>query len=406
MPVEKIKRDAASGEETKKEEPTLKEIIADKELSRDFNKWMEAQGKEDVMVKLVKGEVEKGDLAVLSGEREKFLERKSQEKVMEKVLLAEENLKGFVHGSPELESISELVGVEGVKDALTSVMREKAMANESDTTHEDFFADYLLWVEASDEYDKQKKGLSDFLESIRLNEAEARSLVAVADENERRQIIEEIWQERGVAKTGSSGKWFWKKPAWSAEQQELINKTAEELSYELKNDGNRTRWSWINQELNEVQKKTAESKTQLTESLTVVLSENGSREIGRLLTAETSPKEKAMSFEEMKRSAKEAQKPDATEKQFFEYADDEFADFVVAGKYDLDDSYQKEIALDNFMTHYREGLVSKAEKEGGLWAAIYRAIIEPFLEEFLSELKKQTQVDKDKKKLIMKKKKK
>jgi hypothetical protein len=181
MPVEKIANKAVEPEDEEQKQLTLKNILDDKEMSRGFNVWMEGQGKQELMAKMLKGELEGADMESLAEERQNFLERTAQEKEMGEALLSEGNLQVFIKNSPELTRINELIGEDGIREALATVFHEKALAPGGDTTHGDLFEDYTKWVDKTGKFMDKKKEWDSFLKKSNLTPEEAEKVRGVAD---------------------------------------------------------------------------------------------------------------------------------------------------------------------------------------------------------------------------------
>lgn len=405
MPVEKTPSNVAEPDKKEEHQPTLKDILADKEMSRGFNVYLEGQGKQEVIAKMLSGGLERADLDSLAEERQNFLERMTQEKEMREILLSGGNLQEFIKNSPDLTRISELVGEDGIKEALATVFHEKALAGQGDSTHKDMFADYTKWAEAATKFVAKNKEMENFLQQRNLTLEEAEKVRGVDDPDERKDLIAEILTQKGLGPEKVKG-WFWKKNVWSEEQQAIINETAEEMSDKLKSDGSKTKWTSVSEGLAQSHNEAEKAQKQIMESIDSILSDSGGKEIGRILMAEKKPEEKGMSFNEVQKGIVSAKDPEKIRSEFSAYAEESFSDFVEMGQYDLNNLPSQGNAVNKFFESFKGQMVAKAAEKSGFWGAIYEAIIGPFLEEFLPELKKQTTVDKQNKKLSIPKKKK
>jgi hypothetical protein len=298
-----------------------------------------------------------------------------------------------------------LIGEDGIREALTTVFHEKALAPEGDTTHGDLFKDYTKWADKTGKFMDKKKELDDFLKKSNLTPEEAEKVRGVADLQERKDKIADILTQKGLGPEKDKRVWFRKKKVWSEEQLTAINETADEMADGLKADGSPTKWSDMGKKLSLYGKQAEKAQKQIIERMGIVLSEDGTKEIGRILMSEAKPKETAMSFDEVRKGIASAKNSDNIRSEFLAYAEDDFGDFVDAGPYDLGDLTSQGRAVDQFFGGFKGRMIAKAKERGGFWGAVYEVIVGSFLDEFLPELKKQTSVDKQNKKLSIKKKK-
>ena len=222
---------------------------------------------------------------------------------------------------------------------------------------------------------------------------------------ERKDKIADILTQKGLGPEKDKRVWFRKKKVWSKEQLTAINETADEMADGLKADGSPTKWSDMGKKLSLYGKQAEKAQKQIIESMGIVLSENGTKEIGRILMTEAKPKETAMSFKEVQGELASFKDQGKICTQFETYVDDDFDEFVLENGYDLGTPAGQTTAIDGFYGEFRGKMAKKAGEKGGFWGAIYEVIVGSFLDEFLPELKKQTSVDKQSKKLSIKKRK-
>lgn len=124
---EKERKDAGLPERTEERKgPTLMEILKNHEQSRLFGAYLEEQGEDDLAKKLAAGDLDEANLNQLSGRRKEFLGVLDVTKNLSEKLNIK-NIEEVVSSSPELKKIADLVGNDGIHDALTRRLSEMAI---------------------------------------------------------------------------------------------------------------------------------------------------------------------------------------------------------------------------------------------------------------------------------------
>ncbi|MCE9549322.1 hypothetical protein K8Q98_02905 [Candidatus Nomurabacteria bacterium] len=169
---------------------TLAEILQDKEKSHLFGKLLERYGREDLSLRLTKGELEENDIANLEQDRLHFVEIMDKaEKV--KGLLTTENVVEFAHNHPEFEQIVNLVGPEKAKKVIQGQLVELAFADEY---RFDIIADRVETYESykNGEYKKLNEKVEKMLEDGNFTEQEYIDALNIQDPKAKKKALQEL----------------------------------------------------------------------------------------------------------------------------------------------------------------------------------------------------------------------
>ena len=112
-----------------KEGHTLAEILKDKKNSHLFGKLLDRYGREDLALRLMKGELKENDISLLEEERLRFEEIMARSEKI-KSLLTEEGIIEIAQKHPEFEKIINLIGPEKAKRVIQSQLDEIAFTDE------------------------------------------------------------------------------------------------------------------------------------------------------------------------------------------------------------------------------------------------------------------------------------
>jgi hypothetical protein len=191
---------AAKAKEQEPQGPTLKEILANGEQSRLFGMYLEEQKESGLAQKMMEGELSGDDLDALGERRKEFLEVTERVKEFREQLDAE-SVAEVVEASPDLQKIAELVGQEGIRDAVLKRLSELAIREP------DRFANMNSAAEA---LRKTKKSVAEENENIeklckQYKVTEDEYMAAVQDRNpkavenlieDKMGIFKKLWKER------------------------------------------------------------------------------------------------------------------------------------------------------------------------------------------------------------------
>jgi len=372
-----------------KKPPSLKEIVEDKELGRGFNQWLDGKAQQELAARLLTGQLEKADVPVLAEEREKFLKQQAESRKIKEQMLSAAALEGFVALSPELKQVESLVGMDGVRDALETVISEKALLEGG--VHEEIYRSFEMWQAAVKDYEGQQNKLAEFLERAHLTSEEGAEVAGIAELEERKQRIAQLWEQKQLQQTEKKKfLWFeWDEKTWTEEQQALLQQTAEDFSgTAVKAKGATPEWKRINEALRGSQEFVVRKQQEIAEDLKFVISEDGTREIGRIIAGEKKSAGQMMSFGELRQDMAKEKNPDTVAEDFFKYAADEFADYIADGGIALDTVDEKDAAVGSFFEEFKNERVGvAADGKGGIWKAVYEATVKPFFDDVLQDLK-------------------
>jgi hypothetical protein len=136
-------------------------------------------------------------------------------------------------------------------------------------------------------------------------------------------------------------------------------------------------------------------------------STKGSVEIGKVIMSEKIVVGKAMGFKEMRDEVAKLKNMEGISETFYKSADASFADFVIEEDFDLTDPDGLAMAKEGFFEVFAKQQKERVTKDrGGVWAAVYEALIGPMVDEFLKELEGNSKIDVPNKRLVPKNKKK
>ncbi|MDO8512399.1 MAG: hypothetical protein Q7S57_03945 [bacterium] len=393
-----------AGKPVEKKPPTLKDIVDDKDLGRGFNVWLETQGKPELATKLVnKGELLAGDLDSLATAREQFQKRRTEAEEIKTGLGTKEALAGFIKVAPkELGRLAELTGEEGLREAMAATVEKIALAPGSN--HEEFYMVYTKWVEVQKNNAEAQKAAAELLKDSHLSQNEALQVMMVVDPTLKKKEIERLLEAKGEGPKEETGFWLWKGKKWSKEQQELIEMNAAKFSdVAVPGETKSGLDKFTDVAALAVEVEAAEKSTAI--KLGEFCSTSGSNEIGKVIMGEKLVVGKAMGFKEMKDEVAKLKNTEPMREEFYKSATASFADFVIEENFDLNNPAMLVSAREGFFETFAKQQKEKAIKDrGGVWAAVYKALIEPIVDEFLKDLEGNSKIDVPNKRLLPKKK--
>lgn len=390
--------------------PTLKEIVADSKLGGSFNGWVERNEKPDLAAKLLAGKLEAGDLEELAALRDSFIERKKEVTQITENWGREENLKVFVDRYPELKKISGLVGVDGLKEAVSKVVEKISLSpegvegdKEGESQHKQLFGLFTKWAEASQTLAIAKGEAAKLLQGSELTHDEALAVSVLGDKTEREEKIKELLSAKNKGPAQEKGFWLWKRKDWSPEQKAMIEADAAKFSDEVP-DGETKSGAEKLQAISSLTSEYSYREKEVAFKVAFLCSEEGTAEIGALIMGGET-ESKRMSFGDIKKELKKMQDKDAIKKDFYADAGEHFETFIgdASHAFDLSDEAQRVPAKEAFLKDFFERRADSAgAKRGGVFAWAYELLLEEFVKEFSAELAGETNVDPVKKKLIPK----
>ena len=169
---------------------TLAQILKDKNKSHLFGKLLDRYGRDDLALRLAKGELEENDVSLLEEERLRFSEIMARSEKI-KSLTTEENIIEFAHRHPDFEKIVNLLGPEKAKKVIQSQLDEIAFTDEY---RFDRIADSM---EAYDSYKNGKyKAVNDQVEQMckdgKFTPQEYLDALAIQDRRKKAEALKEL----------------------------------------------------------------------------------------------------------------------------------------------------------------------------------------------------------------------
>lgn len=411
-----------------KQPPTLKDILDDKAQSAKFNVWLENQDKGPLVAKILERKFDKDDLAELAKQRKEFLGRQEQTQEMQKEWLNPTALKKIVESSTKSQEISELIGKDGLREVLESVLEDYSINREEESgdpanpkkrgdaeRHKLVYDSFTAWKKSEATLLAKEEERKEYAKKHMLSVEEAEQISQITDKKERENQIRLRMEEKGLTPEGEERKWlFWKKPAWSKEQKDLLQQATLIFSNQLDAYNEKTAWTKFNEELTTMRNVLVDAQKAIVAGLDrLVTTKEGNQEIGRVLSSEKKPKEPMLSFGELKQEIERVKKPQAIEDAFFDYAEEEFTNYIDTNRLNIADDNLKMAAMSGFYGQFGNQLSGIEGKKGGIWKAVYDTIVAPLIQPVLDEclvelkgkMKDKMEIDSAKKTLKRKKKK-
>jgi hypothetical protein len=365
-------------------EPSLKEILDDKELGRGFKTWLEGQKREDLMVRMLSGKLESDDLKTLASETDKFLERTSQSGEIKKQISETDEISTLVEASnsDDLKDLVKLFGVDGIKEAFGDVLDKIALMPGDELAN--VYKVFNERREAGKLVEQQKAEFNSMLEKLNLSQEEAKEVAGIPIWEVRQKKVAELWRSKGLEKTEEKSIWFikWNKKVWPPEQEEFMKMDAEDFSKALKIN----EWTITEKQIEKAEKALKERQKSLVESLNATASIDGIAELNRHLIGEKEKPDKTMSFKEVKQELKKEKDKENISREFFEYAERGFADYIEEAGYPMGTKDLQMAAASDFYRKFQDNRKLQQNKRGGLWSSIYQTVLEPLVQELLTEL--------------------
>ncbi len=179
--AEKKGREAAGQEGAEEVKgPTLKELLKNNEQSRFFGAYLKERGEDALAEKLAsQEELSESDYNHLSGQRGDFVHLlETVGKMSEKLNV--KNIEELAATSPDLKKFKDLVGSEGIRDALVRNLEEMAI-HEPERIKK--IGDQFAQLEATKkEFTEKNKEIADILKEYDLSEAEYREAILSGDQ--------------------------------------------------------------------------------------------------------------------------------------------------------------------------------------------------------------------------------
>jgi hypothetical protein len=220
---EKEARRTLGGEPLEREEikgPSLKQILANNEQADLFGEYLNEEGDEELSRKLFTGELGRDEMIVLTEKRKGFLEILERSKNISEALDAR-TIQELGGSFPEVQQVIDLVGPEGIRNALKRHLPRIAITSRAEFDALDQVV--TMKKETKKTMAEQEKEIAEIRKKFDLSEDEFLSLMQGGDSKE---LAKEIHKDLG----------FWKRKITRIKSiQEELEDVADLKSGEVRN---------------------------------------------------------------------------------------------------------------------------------------------------------------------------
>lgn len=192
------KQEAQEGKEqerpdTEEQKLSLKQILADPELSVLFGKYLEGLQQEKLASRLMGARLKESDIDVLEQIRKKFNEVLKRCRRVEQFLLSNERFFDRLLRSPDLQKIANLVGKEELVNIVLGQLKELAVANPSAFRRIEQLLTSIEDIEKRIE--ERGERIQELASKWGIRESELLKVLQIADKQEREREIKRLMRE-------------------------------------------------------------------------------------------------------------------------------------------------------------------------------------------------------------------